>query len=89
MFQDIPLFREAGTDPLAVSLVATEVVPLTIDALLRLSAALTAWLSFTGRVQSRILSAIVFGAIFLSYSSHFGATRKGVGWMLVVLSAPA
>jgi hypothetical protein len=87
LFQDIPLFREAGTDPLAASLVATEIVPLTIGALLGLSAVLMAWLSWTGRVQSRIPSAIVFGAIllvglFLAIRSY----SQAVGWMLVVLS---
>jgi hypothetical protein len=86
LFQDIPLFREAGTDPLAASLVATEIAPLTIGALLGLSAVLMAWLSWTGRVQSRIPSAIVFGAIllvglFLAIRSY----SQAVGWMLVVL----
>jgi hypothetical protein len=87
LLQDIPLFREAGTDPLAASLVATEIVPLTIGVLLGLSAVLMAWLSWRGRVQSRIPSAIVFGAIllvglFLAIRSY----SQAVGWMLVVLS---
>lgn len=87
LFQDIPLFREAGLDPLAASLVATEIVPLSIGALLGLTAVLIAWLTWTDRVQSRIPSAIVFGAILLvGLFIAFWSYAQGVGWMLVVLS---
>jgi hypothetical protein len=87
LFQDVPLFREAGTDPFAASLVASEIVPLTTGALLGLSAVLMAWLSWTGRVRSRIPSAIVFAAILLVGLFHvIRSYAHAVGWMLVVLS---
>ncbi|GAC1481217.1 MAG: hypothetical protein PVSMB9_06360 [Candidatus Dormibacteria bacterium] len=87
LVQDIPLFRAAGTDPLAASLVAAEIVPLGVGALLGLSAVVVAWLSLDGKLQSSTPPAIVFGAIMLvGLFLAFRRYAEPVGWTFVVLS---
>jgi hypothetical protein len=93
-YQDSPLFSEAGSlsDPVVAALLAIEVVPLVIGAVLGLAAAWIAWLNWRNRLRTRTSTFIVFGLIALAgllFAIRAAAPEFLVGWLLVVLSGGA
>jgi len=90
MYRDSSLLKAAGplSNPSVAALIAIEVVPLALGALLGLAAGWIAWLNWTKNPRSRTATLAVFGTIVvggLFVATYAAAPGLIAGWALAVL----
>jgi hypothetical protein len=86
--QDRVLLASAGSDPLSAGLLAVEIVVLSIAAALGLAGINVGRMTWSGRMQPRLLVAIVFGIILLGGLgiALAGGAATILGWLIVLSS---